>query len=31
MTGWDDLADAVPPAYTAYLGDQLLDHLCAHD
>jgi DNA (cytosine-5)-methyltransferase 1 len=27
MTTWDDLTDAIPPAYTHYLGDQLMDHL----
>jgi len=24
MTDWDDLTDAIPPAYTEYLGEQLL-------
>lgn len=24
MTTWDDLTDAIPPAYTEYLGEQLL-------
>ena len=24
MTEWDDLTDAIPPAYTEYLGKQLL-------
>ncbi|HEY9411146.1 MAG TPA: hypothetical protein VIP77_16320, partial [Jiangellaceae bacterium] len=27
MTDWDDIADAVPPAYTHFLGTQLLDRL----
>jgi DNA (cytosine-5)-methyltransferase 1 len=27
MTRWDDLTDAIPPAYTEYLGGQLLDLL----
>lgn len=27
MTDWDDLTDAIPPAYTEYLGVQLLDVL----
>jgi DNA (cytosine-5)-methyltransferase 1 len=27
MTDWDDIADAVPPAYTTFLGTQLLDRL----
>lgn len=27
MSRWDDLADAIPPAYTEYIGAQLLDHL----
>ena len=27
MTDWDDLADAIPPAYTEYIGDQLIGHL----
>lgn len=27
MTRWDDLADALPPAYTEYIGAQLLDHV----
>lgn len=27
MTDWDDLTDAIPPAYTEYLGVQLLDRL----
>ena len=27
MSEWDDLADAIPPAYTEYIGRQLLDHL----
>ena len=27
MTRWDDLADAIPPAYTEHIGRQLLDHL----
>lgn len=25
--GWDDLREAVPPAYTEWIGAQLLDHL----
>lgn len=29
MTQWADLADAIPPAYTEFLGAQLLDHLAA--
>lgn len=29
MTRWDDLADAIPPAYTEHIGSQLLDHLAA--
>jgi DNA (cytosine-5)-methyltransferase 1 len=27
MTRWDDLADAIPPAYTEYIGEQLIDQL----
>jgi DNA (cytosine-5)-methyltransferase 1 len=27
MTTWDDLTDAIPPAYTHYLGDQIMDRL----
>lgn len=27
MTDWDDLTDAIPPAYTEFLGAQLLDAL----
>lgn len=27
MTKWDDLADAIPPAYTEFIGRQLLDHV----
>jgi hypothetical protein len=27
MTQWDDLADAIPPAYTHHIGDQLAAHL----
>lgn len=27
VTTWDDLADAIPPAYTEYLGSQLIEHL----
>lgn len=27
MTEWDDLADAIPPAYTEYIGARLLDFL----
>jgi hypothetical protein len=30
MTRWDDLADAIPPAMTEFLGIQLVDHL-AHE
>lgn len=29
MTTWDDLTDAIPPAYTEYIGGQLLDQLQA--
>lgn len=29
MTSWDDLADAIPPAYTEWIGAQLLDQLTA--
>jgi DNA (cytosine-5)-methyltransferase 1 len=29
MTEWDDLADCVPPAYSEYIGGQILDHLRA--
>jgi DNA (cytosine-5)-methyltransferase 1 len=29
MTRWDDLADAIPPAYTQHIGEQLLAHLAA--
>jgi DNA (cytosine-5)-methyltransferase 1 len=29
MTQWDDLADAIPPAYTEYIGGQVLDQLLA--
>jgi len=29
MTEWDDLADAIPPAYTEFIGAQLLDHIAA--
>lgn len=25
--GWDDLRESIPPAYTEYLGAQLIDHL----
>lgn len=25
--GWDDLREAIPPAYTEFIGRQLLDHL----
>ena len=27
MTTWDDLADAIPPSYTSFIGAQLIDHL----
>lgn len=27
MTSWDDLADSIPPAYTHYIGEQLIDQL----
>lgn len=27
MTRWDDLTDAIPPAYTEYIGGQLIDYL----
>lgn len=27
MTSWDDVADAVPPAYTEHIGLQLIDYL----
>jgi DNA (cytosine-5)-methyltransferase 1 len=27
MTDWDDLADAIPPAYTEYLAGQLIDQI----
>jgi len=27
MTSWDDLADAIPPAYTEWIGLQLLEHV----
>lgn len=27
ITTWDDLADAIPPAFTEFLGSQLLEHL----
>lgn len=29
MTTWDDLTDAIPPAYTEYIGGQLIDQLRA--
>lgn len=29
MTRWDDLADAIPPVMTEFIGSQLLDHLAA--
>jgi len=29
MTRWADLADAIPPAFTEYLGGQLIDTLAA--
>lgn len=31
MTRWDDLADAIPPAMTEYVGAQLIDHLAAEE
>ncbi|QSR25547.1 hypothetical protein CFH99_07915 [Nocardioides aromaticivorans] len=27
MTRWDDLADAIPPAYTEWIGRQLIDQI----
>ena len=27
MTAWDDLTDAIPPAYTEFIGAQLIEHL----
>lgn len=27
MTSWDDLADAIPPAYTQHIGEQLIEQL----
>lgn len=27
MTKWDDIADAIPPAYTEFLGAQILEHI----
>lgn len=27
MSRWDDLADAIPPSYTEFIGAQLMDHL----
>lgn len=27
MHSWDDLADAIPPAYTQWLGERLVEHL----
>jgi DNA (cytosine-5)-methyltransferase 1 len=27
MTTWDDLTDAIPPAYTEHIGAQLLEHI----
>jgi hypothetical protein len=27
MTRWSDLADAIPPVYTQYIGEQLMDAL----
>lgn len=27
MTRWDDLADAIPPAYTEWIGSELIAHL----
>lgn len=29
MTNWDDLADAIPRAYTEHIGAQLLEHLAS--
>ena len=29
MTSWDDLADAIPPAYTEHIGQQLIEHIQA--
>jgi DNA (cytosine-5)-methyltransferase 1 len=29
MTDWRDLAEAIPPAYTEFIGEQLLDHVRA--
>lgn len=29
MTTWDDLADAIPPAYTEWIGGHLLDHVAS--
>ena len=31
MTTWDDLTDAIPPAYTEYIGSQLLEHLASRE
>lgn len=31
MTQWSDLADAIPPAYTEWIGRNLLDHLAAKE
>lgn len=29
MTDWRDIAEAIPPAYTEFIGSQLIDHLAA--
>lgn len=29
ITGWDDLTDAIPPAFTQHIGEQLLAHLAS--
>lgn len=29
MTDWDDLTDAIPPAFTQHIGEQLIDYLTA--
>jgi DNA (cytosine-5)-methyltransferase 1 len=31
MTRWDDLADAIPPAYTEFIGSQLIEQLARQD
>lgn len=31
MTDWRDLAEAIPPAYTEFIGAQLIDHLAAEE